>query len=47
MSVKQWLITLMLNLKKFISYEEDIRWKRVFEILYYCGLRKRELKGLT
>jgi len=33
--------------KKFISYEEDIRWKCVFEILYYCGLRKGELKGLT
>lgn len=33
--------------KKFISYEEDIRWRCVFEILYYCGLRKGELKGLT
>lgn len=30
--------------KKFISYEEDLRWKCVFEILYYCGLRKCELK---
>ena len=26
--------------KKFISNEEDLRWKCVFEILYYCGLRK-------
>ena len=25
----------------------DIRWKCVFEIFYYCGLRKGELKGLT
>ena len=33
--------------KKFISYEGDLRWKCVFEILYYCGLRKGELKGLT
>lgn len=33
--------------KKFISYEEDIRWKCVFEILYYCGLRKGELKSLS
>ena len=33
--------------KKFISYEEDLRWNCVFEILYYCGLRKGELKGLT
>lgn len=33
--------------KKFISYEDDLRWKCVFEILYYCGLHKGELKGLT
>ena len=33
--------------KKFISYEEDLRWKCGFEILYYCGLCKGELKGLT
>lgn len=33
--------------KKFISYEDDLRWKCVFEILYYYGLRKGELKGLT
>lgn len=30
-----------------ISDEDDLRWKCVFEILYYCGLRKGELKGLT
>lgn len=29
--------------KKFISYEDDLRWKCVFEIFYYCGLRKGEL----
>lgn len=34
-------------IKKFISYEDDLRWKCVFEILYYCGLRKGKLKGLT
>lgn len=33
--------------KKFISYEENLRWRCVFKILYYCGLRKGELKGLT
>lgn len=32
---------------KDIFYEEDLKWKCVFEILYYCGLRKGELKGLT
>ena len=33
--------------KKFISFEPDLRWRCTFEILYYCGLRKGELKGLT
>ena len=33
--------------KKFISYEDDPRWKCVFEILYHCGLRNDELNGLT
>lgn len=32
--------------KKFISYEENLRWRCVFEILYYSELRKGELKGL-
>ena len=30
--------------KKFIYYEENLRWNCVFKILYYCGLRKGELK---
>ena len=33
--------------KKFISCEDDLRWKCVFEIFYYCGLCKGEIKGLT
>lgn len=33
--------------KKFISEEDDLKYKVIFEILYYCGLRKGELKGLT
>ena len=33
--------------KKVISYEDDLRWKCGFEIFYYCGLHKSELKGLT
>ena len=32
--------------KKFISVEEDLQHKTMFEILYYCGLRKGELRGL-
>ncbi|MGN1311948.1 MAG: site-specific integrase [Bacilli bacterium] len=31
---------------KFISVEEDIKLICVFEILYYCGLRRGELRGL-
>lgn len=33
--------------KKFISVETDLQNKVMFEILYYCGLRKGELRGLT
>lgn len=33
--------------KKFISYEPELRWKCVFEILYFYELRKGELKELT
>lgn len=33
--------------KKFLSYENDIKWKALFETLYYCGLRRGELRGLT
>ncbi len=32
--------------KKFISVVNDIKWIIVFEILYYRGLRHRELRGL-
>ena len=33
--------------KKFIETAESLKYKVTFEILYYCGLRKGELKGLT
>ena len=33
--------------KQFLSVIDDIKWKCVFEILYFCGLRKGELLGLT
>lgn len=33
--------------KQFISVEDNIEWKCAFEILYYCGLRRGELRGLT
>ena len=35
------------DFKKFISYAQDLKTKVIFEILYYCGLRKGELKALT
>lgn len=33
--------------KKFISVENNLRYRCVFETLYFCGLRKGELRGLT
>ena len=33
--------------KQFISVIDDIKWKCCFEVLYYCGLRRSELRGLT
>ena len=35
------------ELKKCISEEDDLKYKVIFEILYYCVLRKGELKGLA
>ena len=33
--------------KIFISVIEDIKWKSLFEVLFFCGLRRGELRGLT
>ena len=33
--------------KQFISYEDEIFFKAAFEVLYFCGLRLGELRGLT
>jgi integrase len=33
--------------KQFLSVEDDLRFKAIFETLYYCGLRRGELRGLT
>lgn len=33
--------------QKFISIEEDIKYRTLFETLYFCGLRRGELRGLT
>ncbi len=33
--------------KKFISVEDDLKFKTLFETLYFCGLRRGELRGLT
>lgn len=33
--------------KRFISVESDIKFKLLYEALYYCGLRIGELRGLT
>lgn len=33
--------------KKFISVEKNLKFKTLFETLYYCALRKGELRALT
>lgn len=33
--------------QKYISYKDDIKFRCVFETLYYCGLRRGELRGLS
>lgn len=33
--------------KRYISVESDIKFKSLYETLYYCGLRIGELRGLT
>lgn len=33
--------------KQFISYETDLKYKCLFETLYYCGLRNGEMRGIT
>jgi len=33
--------------KKFISLEEDLKFRCLYETLYYCGLRRSEARGLT
>lgn len=33
--------------QKFISQETDLRFKVLFETLYFCGLRRGEARGLT
>ena len=33
--------------KTFISYETDLKYKCLFQTLYYCGLRNGEMRGIT
>ena len=33
--------------KQFLSVIDDLRYRALFETLYYCGLRRGELRGLT
>ena len=32
--------------KQFLSVEKDLKFKTLFEVLYFCGLRRGELRGL-
>lgn len=44
---KEMLFYTYEEFKKFISVEEDLKYKTMFETLYFCGLRRGELRGLT
>lgn len=33
--------------KQFISVIDDIKWKALFEVLFFCGLRRGKLRELT
>ena len=33
--------------KQFLSCEDDLKWKCLFETLYYCGLRRGEARALN
>ena len=44
---KEMLFFTYVDLKKFISVVDDILYKTLFETLYYCGLRRGELRGIT
>lgn len=35
------------DFKQFISVVDDLEWKCIFETLYFCGLRRGELRRLT
>lgn len=44
---KEMLFYTYEEFKKFISVEEDLKFKTLFETLYFCGLRRGEMRGLT
>lgn len=44
---KEMLFFTYEEFKKFISVEDDILFKTMFETLYYYGLRCGELRGIT
>mgnify|MGYP002436446345 CR=1 FL=1 len=43
---KEQLLFTYEEFKQFLSVETDIKWIGIFEILYYCELRRGELRGL-
>lgn len=44
---KEMLLFIYDEFKKFILVENDILYKTMFETLYYCGIRRGELRELT
>ena len=44
---KEMMYFTYVQFKQFISVEDILKYKIIYEILYYCSLRWWELRGLT
>lgn len=44
---KEMLFFTFEEFQKFLSVEDDLKYRCLYEMLYYCGLRKGEARGIT
>ena len=44
---KEMLFLTFEEFQKFLSVEDDLKYRCLYEMLYYCGLRKGEARGIT
>jgi len=45
-SKKEKLFFTYEEFEKYISVVDDLMFRTIYKVFYYCGLRKGELKGL-